>query len=340
MNSSTNCTTNDEFKNVLYNTTFSVVFVLGLLLNMVALYIFTCTLKQRNETTTYMLNLVVCDSLFVFSLPLRIFYFISRNWPFGPVLCKMSVMLFYTNMYGSVLFLTCISADRFLAIVYPFASRSLRTKRYAKMASGAIWLVVLSVSLSTVVQLKTSSQDNTTYCFENFNSNQWKSTLSNVVIVIETLGFVIPLLINIFCSVMILRTLRNLNAFKGEGRVNKAKILRMIVVHLLIFCFCFIPYNVNLILYTLVRSETITNCALVNVVKCIYPVTLCIAVTNCCFDPVVYYFTSETIQKSFKRRSSFVQTTTRLCDGPDKKTSSPNISHTTKTAFSSTDCSL
>ncbi|KAL0162725.1 hypothetical protein M9458_042121, partial [Cirrhinus mrigala] len=124
----------DDFKYVLYSSVFSIVFILGLLFNMVALYIFVCRLKTHNETTTYMLNLIVSDTLFVFSLPFRTFYFINR---------QISVALFYTNMYGSILFLTSINADRFLAIVYPFASRTLRTKRNARIACCLIWVVLL-----------------------------------------------------------------------------------------------------------------------------------------------------------------------------------------------------
>lgn len=81
----------------------------------------------------------------------------------------------------------------------------------------------------------------------------------------------------------------------------------MIVVHLLIFCFCFIPYNVNLVFYALVRTKLLKGCIVESVVRTIYPITLCIAVTNCCFDPVIYYFTSETIQNSIKRKSMTVR---------------------------------
>lgn len=136
-----NCTKNDGFKYPLYSTVFSLVFVVGLITNMAAMYIFTCSLKLRNETTTYMINLVVSDLLFVFTLPLRVFYFLNQDWPFGGVLCKLSVSLFYTNMYGSILFLTCISADRFLAIVHPLRSRALRTKRNAKIVCVAVWVL-------------------------------------------------------------------------------------------------------------------------------------------------------------------------------------------------------
>ncbi|KAI5625596.1 lysophosphatidic acid receptor 6 [Silurus asotus] len=300
------CPKNDGFKYPLYSTVFSIVFVVGLIMNVIAMYIFSCTLKVRNETTTYMMNLVVSDLLFVLTLPLRVFYFIRQDWPFGGVLCKLSVSLFYTNMYGSILFLTCISVDRFLAIVYPLRSRELRTKRNAKIVCVAVWVLVLSGSLPTGFLLDSTPRQNNSsaqFCFENFSSKQWKSHLSKVVIFIETVGFLIPLLLNVFCSAMVLQTLRRPLTVTRGGKHNKTKILRMIMVHLFIFCFCFIPYNVNLVFYSLVRTKMLKGCAAETVVRTIYPIALCIAVTNCCFDPIVYYFTSETIQNSIRRKS-------------------------------------
>ncbi|KAM4727064.1 lysophosphatidic acid receptor 6 [Anableps anableps] len=324
------CDKNDSFKYPLYSVVFSMVFAVGLLLNIIAGYIFFCTLKLRNETTTYMMNLVVSDTLFVLSLPFRIVYFIKQDWMFGSVLCKISVALFYTNMYGSILFLTCISVDRFLAIVHPFRSQAIRTKKNARLACLMVWVMVLSGSVPTGFLLDTTSPNTTNsstkYCFENYSKKQWKAELSKVVVFIETVGFILPLMLNVFCSVMVLRTLRKPQNISRGGSLNKAKVLRMIVVHLLIFCFCFIPYNVNLIFYAMVRSNILKGCNAEYVVRTIYPIALCIAVTNCCFDPVVYYFTSETIQSSIKRKSTAWYNGTRLFDKlqTDSSQSSPN----------------
>ncbi|XP_072231586.1 lysophosphatidic acid receptor 6 [Leuresthes tenuis] len=317
MNNS-NCDKGDNFKYPLYSAVFSLVFLVGLLFNTMAVYIFGCTLKIRNETTTYMINLVVSDSLFVLSLPFRIAYFVQGQWIFGSVLCKISVALFFTNMYGSILFLTCISVDRFLAIVHPFRSQTIRTKRNAKLACLTVWIIVLAGSIPTGVLLDTTSPKNTNsssnYCFENYSKKQWKSELSKVVVLIETVGFLLPLMINVFCSVMVLQTLRKPQTISRGGNLNKAKILRMIIVHLLIFCFCFIPYNVNLMFYALVRSSILKGCSAEHVVRTIYPIALCIAVTNCCFDPVIYYFTSETIKSSIKRKSTVWHNGAKLFD--------------------------
>ncbi|XP_029029856.1 lysophosphatidic acid receptor 6-like [Betta splendens] len=299
-----NCSKNDDFKYPLYSSVFSLVFVVGLSFNLVAIYIFSHTLKLRNETTTFMMNLIVSDSLFVLSLPFRIFYFVKRVWPFGTWLCKISTVLFYTNMYSSILFLTFISLDRFLAIVHPFRSQTIRTKRNVKLACCAVWIVVISVGIVTAIHVDTTSPSSSIqFCFENFSNKQWQSELSKVVVVLCTVGFIVPLMANVFCSVMVLRTLRKPNTISRGGSIKKAKILRMITVHLLVFCFCFIPYNLNLIFYTLFRTNVLKHCYAEGVVRTIYPIALCLAVTNCCFDPVIYYFTSETIQSSIKDRS-------------------------------------
>ncbi|XP_006261836.1 lysophosphatidic acid receptor 6 [Alligator mississippiensis] len=305
---SSNCSTEDSFKYTLYRCMFSMVFVLGLISNCVALYIFTISLKVRNETTTYMLNLAISDLLFVFTLPFRIYYFAIRNWPFGDLLCKISVTLFHTNMYGSIFFLTCISVDRFLAIVYPFRSKTLRTKRNANIVCVAVWITVLTGSVPASFFQSTNSRNDTrgneqSTCFENFPEDTWKTYLSRIVIFIEIVGFFIPLILNVTCSTIVLRTLKK-PVTLSRNKISKNKVLRMIFVHLVIFCFCFVPYNITLILYSLMRTQTWINCSFVTAVRTMYPITLCIAVSNCCFDPIVYYFTSESIQNSIKKNRS------------------------------------
>uniref|UniRef100_UPI00398E63D6 lysophosphatidic acid receptor 6-like n=1 Tax=Pristiophorus japonicus TaxID=55135 RepID=UPI00398E63D6 len=300
---STICHPNDTFKYILYSSVYSMVFFIGLVSNCVALYVLRCSMKLRNETITYMTNLAVSDLLFVLTLPFRIFYYVTRDWPFGDLLCKVSGTLFLSNMYGSILFLTCISADRFLAIVHPFRSRAVRTKRNAIIVCVAVWLTVLTGSVpATFLRTTNGTANQTKTCFENFSNDIWKNFLSKIVIFIEIVGFFIPLLLNVICFSMVLKTLRQPITL-SRSKFNRTKVLRMIVVHFLIFICCFVPYNITLVMYSLVRTGAVRNCSVVAVVKTMYPITLCIAVSNCCFDPIVYYFTSETFQNSIKRKS-------------------------------------
>ena len=54
---------------------------------------------------------------------------------------------------------------------------------------------------------------------------------------------------------------------------------------------------------TKMRTQTFVNCSAAIAVRTMYPITLCIAVLNCCFDPIIYYFTSDTIQNSIKMKN-------------------------------------
>lgn len=87
----------------------------------------------------------------------------------------------------------------------------------------------------------------------------------------------------------------------GHGCDSKRRVLRMILVHLAIFIICFVPYNSILFLYALVRTQALANCSVERFARTLYPITLCLASLNCCLDPVVYYFTSESFQKSLTK---------------------------------------
>lgn len=320
-----NCGIDDSFKYDLYSAVYSVVFILGLITNCAALFVFCFRMNIRNETTLFMTNLAFSDLVFVFTLPFKVYYNVNRNWPFGDGLCKVSGTAFITNIYGSMLFLTCISVDRFLAIVYPFRSRSIRTRRNAALMCAAVWLTIVGGGISVTFFSTINSKHSATTCFEGFSKNTWKTYLSKITIFIEVnrrtlcsykctpvrlniffvfllflqiVGFLLPLLANLVCSSMVLRTLRR-PVTVAHGCDSKKRVLRMIVVHLGIFIICFVPYNSILFVYALVRTQALANCTVERFARTLYPITLCLASLNCCLDPVVYYFTSESFQKSF-----------------------------------------
>ncbi|XP_028922932.1 lysophosphatidic acid receptor 4 [Ornithorhynchus anatinus] len=297
LGSNQTCVTDDSFKYPLNGVVYSVVFVLGLVTNCASLFVFCRRMSARSEATIFMTNLAMSDLLFVCTLPFKIFYNLNRHWPFGDPLCKVSGTVFLTNIYGSMLFLTCISVDRFLAIGHPFRSRTLRTRRNCALVCVAVWVLVLGGGISASFFSTTNVSNATTTCFEGFSQLTWKTYLAKITIFIEVVGFLIPLLLNLTCASLVLRTLRKPATLAQIG-TNKEKVLKMIAVHVAVFVVCFVPYNSTLFLYALVRSRAVTSCTLERFARTMYPITLCVATLNCCFDPFIYYFTSEAFQKA------------------------------------------
>lgn len=98
------CHFDDSFKYILLPVSYTLVFVIGLALNATALYVIVFRTKRWKPSTIYMLNLTVCDTLYIFTLPFLIFYYADRNdWPFSEPFCKLIRFLFYANLYGTVL---------------------------------------------------------------------------------------------------------------------------------------------------------------------------------------------------------------------------------------------
>lgn len=87
----------------------------GMVLNIVALYVFCFRTKQKTTSIIYTINLAVTDLLVNLSLPTRILLYYSGG---ACVTCSyLHIFSYFVNMYCSILFLTCICVDRYLAIV-------------------------------------------------------------------------------------------------------------------------------------------------------------------------------------------------------------------------------
>lgn len=96
------CKFQEDFKYILLPVSYALVFVSGLALNGMALYVIVFRTKTWRPSTVYMFNLTVCDTLYILTLPFLIYYYADENdWPFTEPLCKIIRFLFYANLYGS-----------------------------------------------------------------------------------------------------------------------------------------------------------------------------------------------------------------------------------------------
>nr|XP_060618622.1 lysophosphatidic acid receptor 5 [Anolis sagrei ordinatus]XP_060618623.1 lysophosphatidic acid receptor 5 [Anolis sagrei ordinatus]XP_060618624.1 lysophosphatidic acid receptor 5 [Anolis sagrei ordinatus] len=282
---------------------YSLIFIGGLVLNVAAIWIFLCYLKLKSVVSFYMLNLAVSDLLFTISLPFRIYYYYKGEWPFGTVLCQISGSVFQINMYGSCLFLMCINLDRFVAIVYPLRWRHLRRPRVARLLCLVVWVLILmgSVPVAGVHKTTKCARQNQSIilCFESFSDGRWQKGLFPLIILAEILGFLLPLTAVIYCSTRIFQKLCQADSIHS---VRQQKTIRMLVVNLIIFIICFVPYNVILAAYGLMKAHVIqVEPAMRDSVRQALVVTVVLASMNCTLDPLIYYFNTEGFRNTLKK---------------------------------------
>ncbi|KAF7237885.1 P2Y purinoceptor 2 [Varanus komodoensis] len=290
------CKFDEDFKYILLPVSYGIVFVVGLCLNLLALYIFIFRIKTWNASTTYMFHLAVSDTLYVVSLPLLVYYYaMEDNWPFGVALCKIVRFLFYTNLYCSILFLLCISIHRFMGVCLPLRSLEWGQVRYARWVSAVVWAVVVVCQSPVLFFVTTSQRCDKITCHDTSAKDLFGQFVIYSAVMLVLL-FVIPFLVIIVCYCLMARKL--LQPTRGTTRMSssKKKSVKMIVIVLVVFIICFLPFHVTRTLYYSFRNWDL-SCPTLNAINLAYKVTRPLASTNSCLDPILYFLAGQKFVK-------------------------------------------
>ncbi|XP_003471101.2 putative P2Y purinoceptor 10 [Cavia porcellus] len=304
--SETNCSITDmQFRYHLYAATYTIIFIPGLLANSAALWVLCRFISKKNKAVIFMINLSVADLAHVLSLPLRIYYYISKEWPFQRALCLLCFYLKYLNMYASICFLTCISLQRCFFLLKPFRARNWK-RRYDVVISAIIWVTVGIACLPFPILRSTNLGNNTNSCFADLGYKPMNAVvLVTMITVAELAGFVIPVIIIAYCTWKTIISLKEPSmAFQGINEKKKA--LRMVFMCAAVFFICFTPYHINFIFYTMVKETIISSCSIVKSTLYFHPYCLCLASLSCLFDPILYYFMASEFRDQLSRHGNSV----------------------------------
>ncbi|XP_019948628.1 C-X-C chemokine receptor type 3-2 [Paralichthys olivaceus] len=276
-----------------------IVYTLVFLLAVVGNVLVLCVIRRyRNShnggacafslTDTFLLHLAISDLLLTFTLPLFAVQW-AHQWVFGLAACKISGALFSLNRYSGILFLACISFDRYLAIVHAVSSGWKRNTCHAQIACALIWVVCLGLSgvdivFKQVVNVNTVGQQKALLCQVWFvdNSTEWQVGLQLLSVV---LGFGLPLLIMLYCYIRIFRSLCN------ATRRQRRKSLRLIVSLVSVFVVCWAPYNCFQLADSLHRLGAVAGgCHFGRVVDIGTLITESLGLSHCALNPLLYGF--------------------------------------------------
>ncbi|XP_069068665.1 cysteinyl leukotriene receptor 1 [Pleurodeles waltl] len=304
--SNSNCSSIDDFRNQVYSTAYSMFSIFGLFGNGFALLILVKTYSQKTAFHIYMLNLTISDMLFLCTLPLRVVYYVHNgNWFFGDLLCRITSYAFYVNLYCSIFMMTAMSFSRFIAIVFPVLNLKLVNIRKAKIVCASIWFFVTLTSapfLMTGSYKVTSIGGNKTKCFEPPESKN-ASTLLILNYVSLVCFFIIPFCIILVCYTLIIRAL--LKNPMTKQQTSRKKAIRMIIIVMAAFLISFMPYHIQRTVHLhFLRGGR--GCEETIFMQKLVVITLALAASNCCFDPLLYFFSGENFRKrlsTFRKQS-------------------------------------
>lgn len=277
---------NLNFTHAFLPPVFVTVFVVGTLSNIWGLWSVYTSWNKIGNINIFMFNLGVADLLYLFTLPFLVHYYAhSSRWKFGQPFCKVTRFCFNLNLYGSIGFLTCISIYRYLGIVHPMRVMGKITSRHSLSISALVWLLVI-IQILPDMYFDKNDVKSPNSCYDTTSNNLIIRYLPYSICWAVT-GFAIPLVIILVCYghvVVVLAKKANVNP------LLKQRCLKLVVVLVILFSTCFIPYHVfrNLNLKTRILKKDGICHASFDDIYIAHQVGRCLACLNSAINPLIY----------------------------------------------------
>lgn len=271
---------------------------------------------------TFVVNLALADLVFVLTLPLWATS-ASQNgyWDFGrsgDLLCKLSSYIIAVNRFSNIFFLTCMSVDRYLAVVKLMDSRYLRSSRCIRATCAAVWLSSLVLGIPSLLYRRVEPSGDGLSCVEDNNSTFFLS----LSLTMALLTFVIPVFIIVLCYGTIILHLNKhcVAAANPRTEARRRHSLKMVFSIIVAFVVSWLPFNIFKVI--VIGSQLLNvdlSCEAQSWQRNGLLISCCLAFLNSCVNPAIYFF----LDHHFRRRAEILCQT---CVGKSKSMQSHNSS--------------
>ncbi|XP_067417149.1 neuromedin-U receptor 1 [Emydura macquarii macquarii] len=123
--------------------TYLLIFVVGAVGNTLTCLVIVRHRFMRTPTNYYLFSLAVSDLLvLLLGMPLEL-YEMWSNYPFllGAGGCYFKTLLFETVCFASILNVTALSVERYIAVVHPLKAKYVVTRKHAKRVIITVWVM-------------------------------------------------------------------------------------------------------------------------------------------------------------------------------------------------------
>ncbi|KAF3692693.1 P2Y purinoceptor 12 [Channa argus] len=302
------CSRDNVLKTLVFPVLYSLLFLVGLLLNAVAVWVFF-RIPSKSHFIIYLKNVVVADVIMTFTFPFKVLSD-SNMASIGLriFVCRVSSVLFYLTMYISILFFGLISIDRCRKTLMPFRGTNTARLFRRKLLSGAIWTFLLILCLPNVILTSKTPTSKYFKCsdLKTMAGLHWHEVVNHVCQVI----FWVNLVTVIVCYTLITKELyRSYSRSKSQSPVAgticqgpsrattqkssqaKRKMSANVFLVLAVFFVCFVPFHFARVPYTMSQTRTVMfDCKLKLFFFQLKESTLFLTSINSLLDPLIYFF--------------------------------------------------
>ncbi|TRZ02397.1 hypothetical protein DNTS_025765 [Danionella cerebrum] len=310
------------------------IFLTGVFGNLLTCTVITKDRKMRTPTNLYLFSLAISDLLvLLFGMPLEI-YDLWQNYPFpfAESICCFKIFLFETVCFASVLNVTVLSVERYIAVIHPLKTRYAITNKHAQRVIAGVW------ALSLLCAIPNTSLHGLQYQYlpekvqESATCNLLKPKwMYNLVIQITTLLFYcVPMMMISVLYLMIGLTLGRgqkqrkdkLGIHHGSDSWNihmagrrRRQVTKMHFVVVLVFAICWAPFHIDRLLWSFITSWTDH---MYNIFEFVHIISGVLFYLSSAVNPIIYNLLSSRFRERFQ-----ALVCSRLSTGSSRKDSTP-----------------
>ncbi|KAK3556407.1 hypothetical protein QTP70_007983 [Hemibagrus guttatus] len=296
------CSLEEDAQCVLFAVLYSLIFLFGLVGNVLALWVFIFLHSRHNSVRIFLINVALADLVLVACLPFRILYHTLGNyWPLGPRMCKVVGNLFYMNMYVSITLLGLISLDRFVKIQglpKTWAScchRRLKGSRWSVVACSVLWIASLLAVVPMIALAEGNEEQGKCFQYKSRKQARGKAYFNILLVAVFWLVFLLLVVSYGRIACRLLQASHDKPNLPNAGHYSRAAKKSFVVLFL--FTICFVPYHAFRGVY--VHSQLIeTPCEMRRHIDRANEFMLLLSALNSCMDPLMYFVLSASVRKA------------------------------------------
>uniref|UniRef100_A0A667YD28 Neuromedin U receptor 1 n=1 Tax=Myripristis murdjan TaxID=586833 RepID=A0A667YD28_9TELE len=279
--------------------TFLIIFVVGAMGNTLTCAVIVRYKVMQTPTNYYLLSLAVSDLLvLVLGMPLEL-YEMWQNYPFllGEGGCYFKTFLFETVCFASILNVTALSVERYVAVVHPLKVKHVTTRAHAKRVILSLWVLsmlcaVPNTSLHGVVMLPPKFGREFPQSAICLVKPTWMYNL--IILVTTVFFFLLPMLI---ISVLYLLIGLRLHRERVMSMVEATSSFGPESVLVAVFGLCWAPFHVDRLMWSYIDTWSVQHLKIFEHVHIISGVFFYL---SSAINPILYNLMSTRFREMFR----------------------------------------
>ncbi|KAM3600251.1 uncharacterized protein V6R79_020042 [Siganus canaliculatus] len=269
--------------------------------NMVVIWIILAHKRMRTVTNYFLVNLAFAEaSMSAFNTVINFTYAVHNEWYFGLVYCRFHNFFPIAAIFASIYSMAAIALDRYMAIIRPLQPRLTSTQ--TRLVIGVIWVLALLLAFPQYHYSATALLPGRTVCYIDWPEYSTLDFRKMYYVCVTLLIYFLPLCI-MGCAYLTVGVTLWASEVPGDSSEHyreqllaKRKVVKMMIVVVVTFALCWLPYHVYFLLHQFF-PELLER----RYIQQVYLAVMLLAMSSTMYNPIIYCCLNSRFRAGFQQ---------------------------------------